>query len=129
MRDFWQHAEKPDQIQTAVKIFHDERAGNPQAIVFPEATLNLLGYQYLQTGKTKEAVSIFKLNTEAYPSSANTYDSLGDAYLADGQKDFALQASQKAIAMLATDKAGDDRKKAIRASAEDKIAKLKGGKN
>jgi tetratricopeptide (TPR) repeat protein len=69
------------------------------------------------------------LNAEAYPSSANTYDSLGDAYLADGQKDLALQASEKAIAMLATDKAGDDRKKAIRASAEDKIAKLKGGKH
>jgi len=129
MRDFWQHAEKPDQIQAAIKIFHDQRGRNPQAIVFPEAALNLLGYRYLQTGNTKEAVSIFKLNAEAYPSSANTYDSLGDAYLADGQKDLALQASEKAIAMLATDKAGDDRKKAIRASAEDKIAKLKGGKN
>jgi dienelactone hydrolase len=129
MRDFWQHAGKPEQIQAAIKIFRDQRARDPQAIVFPEAALNLLGYQYLQTGRTKEAVTIFTLNTEAYPSSANTYDSLGDAYLADGQKDLALQASQKAIAMLATDKAGDDRKKAIRASAEDKIAKLKGGKN
>jgi dienelactone hydrolase len=129
MRDFWQHAGKPEQIRAAIKIFRDQRARDPQAIVFPEAALNLLGYQYLQTGRTKEAVTIFTLNTEAYPSSANTYDSLGDAYLADGQKDLALQASQKAIAMLATDKAGDDRKKAIRASAEDKIAKLKGGKN
>jgi pimeloyl-ACP methyl ester carboxylesterase len=129
MRDFWQHAEKPDQIQSAIKIFHDQRARDPQAIVFPEAALNLLGYRYLQTGNLKEAVSIFTLNTEAYPASANTYDSLGDAYLADGQTDRALQASQKAIALLATDKSGEDRKKAIRASAEDKIAKLKGGKN
>ena len=37
-----------------------------------------------------------------------------------------LQASRKAIEMLAGDKANDDRKKAIRASAEEKIAKLKG---
>ena len=81
---------------------HDQRGRNPQAIVFPEAALNLLGYRYLQTGNTKEAVSIFKLNAEAYPSSANTYDSLGDAYLADGQKELALQASEKAIAMSAS---------------------------
>ena len=93
---------------------------------FPETALNLLGYQHLQDGQDQAAIELFKLNTEAYPTSANTYDSLGDAYLADGQNDLALQASQKAIEMLASDKSTDDRKQAIRASAEEKIAKLKG---
>jgi hypothetical protein len=53
-------------------------------------------------------------------------DSLGDAYFAAGQNDLALQASQKTIEMLAGDTAPDDFKKAIRASAEQKIATLKG---
>jgi tetratricopeptide (TPR) repeat protein len=126
MREFWQKATSPDGVASAVQIFHDERKRDPKAIVFPETALNLLGYQLLQDGKTKQAIELFKLNTEAYPRSANTYDSLGDAYLAGGQNDLALQASRKAIEMLAGDKANDDRKKAIRASAEEKIAKLKG---
>ena len=95
MRDFWQKAESPDGVASAVQIFHDERKRDPNAIVFPETALNLLGYQLLQEGKTKQAIELFKLNTEAYPTSANTYDSLGDAYLADGQNDLALQGVAK----------------------------------
>jgi dienelactone hydrolase len=126
MRAFWQKAESPDDVGAAVQLFHDERKRNPNAILFPEAALNLLGYQLLQDGRIRQAVELFELNTEAYPASANAYDSLGDAYLADGQNGLALQASQKAIEMLASDKSTDDRKQAIRASAEQKIAKLKG---
>ena len=33
--------------------------------------------------------------------SANTFDSLGDAYLANGQNELALRASEKAIELLA----------------------------
>jgi hypothetical protein len=62
----------------------------------------------------------------AYPWSANTFDSLGDAYLANDQKELALRASEKAIELLAKDPSGEDQKKAIRESAEQKIAKLKG---
>ena len=128
MREFWQKAETPEGVSAAVKMFHDARTGDPHVMLFPEPALNLLGYQHLQAGRTKEAIELFKLNTEAYPTSANTDDSLGDAYLADGQNDLALQASQKAIDTLAGDKAPDDFKKAIRASAEQKIAKLKGSR-
>ena len=97
MRDFWHNAENPDRVSAAAQIFHDARQRDQHVIVFPESALNLLGYQHLQAGKTKAAIELFKLNTEAYPTSANTYDSLGDGYLADGQNDLALKASQTAI--------------------------------
>ena len=126
MREFWQMVQAPGSIATAVEMFHDVRKRDPKVVLFPESALNLLGYRHMQAGKTKEAIELFKLNTEAYPTSANTYDSLGDAYLADGQNDLALQASRKAIEMLDGDKSNDDFKKAVRASAEQKIAKLKG---
>jgi dienelactone hydrolase len=126
MRDFWHKAQTSDGVPDAVQMFHDVRKKDANAVLFPESSLNLLGYQYLQAGKTKEAIELFKLNVEAYPTSANTYDSLGDGYLADGQNALALQASQKAIEMLPGDKVSEDRKKAIRDSAEQKIAKLKG---
>ena len=69
---------------------------------------------------------LFRLNTMAYPWSANTYDSLADAYLANGQNELALRMSEKALELLPKDRSNDARKNAIRESAEQKIAKLKG---
>jgi len=41
--------------------------------------------------KVKEAIEVFKLNVEAYPESFNVYDSLGEAYMVNGDKDLAIQ--------------------------------------
>jgi hypothetical protein len=126
MLAFWRLVEAPDGATKAAEMFRDARRRDPKATLFPEGALNQAGYERLRAGQAREAIALFKLNTEAYPASANTYDSLGDAYLADGQNDLALEASRKAIEMLAGDKADENTKKAIRASAEQKIAKLKG---
>lgn len=126
MSEFWVTVESPGGVAKAVQMFRDARKKDPKASLFPEGVINLLAYERMQAGQLKDAIELCKLNVEAYPNSANTYDSLGDAYLADGQNELALQASQKAIEMLAADKGNEDFKKAIRASAEQKIAKLKG---
>src|SRR6185437_7034884 len=44
-----------------------------------EAEINRLGYFYLARSETARAVDIFALNVRAFPSSANVYDSLGEA--------------------------------------------------
>jgi pimeloyl-ACP methyl ester carboxylesterase len=126
MREFWLKATAPDGVPAAVQLFYDTRNTNPRAVFFPEDALNQLGYQHLQAGRVAEAIQLFRLNTIAYPWSANTFDSLGDAYLANGQDELALRMSERAIALLDKDKSDDARKKAIRDSAEQKIAKLKG---
>jgi dienelactone hydrolase len=126
-REFWLKAVSPTGVSAAVQLFDETRKRDPHAVLFPEAQLNLLGYLHLQAGRTAQAVELFKVNTLAYPTSANTYDSLGDAYLANGQHELALRASEKAIALLATSALDDTRKKTIRDSAEQKIAKIKGG--
>ena len=60
------------------------------------------------------------------PASANTYDSLSDAYLALGNRDEALRNAEKALEMLPKDaEAADDFKKLVRESAETKIKELK----
>jgi len=125
-REFWQKASSPTGVAAAVQLFHETRRRDPRATLFPEAQLNLLGYLHLQAGRTAQAVELFTLNTLAYPTSANTYDSLGDAYVANGQNGLALHASEKALALLAADTVDDNRKKGIRASAEQKIATIKG---
>jgi dienelactone hydrolase len=125
-RQFWEKAVTPAGMSAAVQMFYQARERDPRAVLFPEAQLNLLGYTHLQAGRATHAIQLFRLNTLAYPWSANTFDSLGDAYLANGQNELALRASEKAIELLAKDRSGEDRKKAIRESAQQKIAKLKG---
>ena len=40
---------------------------------------------------------IFELNTKEFPTSSNTYDSLGESYQKIGQKKQAIQAYKKAV--------------------------------
>jgi hypothetical protein len=99
--------------------------GGPETALFPEVIVNLLGYEHLQAGDTKGAVEILKLNVTAYPNSPNVYDSVSDAYLANGQKDMALQNAKKALELLATDTADTEEiRNGIRDSAEQKIKQL-----
>ena len=49
-------------------------------VLIPEATTNLIGYRLLQGDHTNEAIEVFRKNVEAYPQSANVYDSLAEAY-------------------------------------------------
>ncbi|NNF00209.1 MAG: DUF3471 domain-containing protein, partial [Pyrinomonadaceae bacterium] len=64
---------------------------------FSEGELNTLGYQIMGMNKTKDAIEIFKLNVEMFPKASNPYDSLGEAYLKDGQKDLALINYKKSV--------------------------------
>src|SRR5258708_36538658 len=78
---------------TAAQKLSEARRRDPKANLFSEAMGNLLGYETLQSGDNKGAAEIPKLNSVAYPNSPNLYDSLSDAYLADGQKDLARENS------------------------------------
>jgi CubicO group peptidase (beta-lactamase class C family) len=50
-----------------------------------EGKMNDIGYQLLRSKRVQEAKEVFKLNVEAYPKSANVYDSYGEALLANGE--------------------------------------------
>ncbi len=62
-----------------------------------EAQLNGLGYKLLAAGKLDEAVALFRLNVQSFPRSSNVYDSLGEAYLAHGDRDSARVNYQKSL--------------------------------
>jgi len=109
----------------AAAMLERERQRDPKAVPFKENIVNLIGYEHLATGDTKGAVEIFKLNATAFPNSANVYDSLSDAYLADGQNDLARQNAQKTLDALGSDASNsEERRKLIRASAEQKLKQL-----
>jgi 3-oxoadipate enol-lactonase len=84
-------------VDAAVEYFKMMHQFEPGTTIFREQEMNLLGYRYLQDGKTKDAVKLFKINTIAYPGSWNVYDSLGEAYLKDGQIDLAIKNYEKSL--------------------------------
>jgi len=123
--EFWADVSQPGGAAKAAAIFREERKQDAKAFVFPEYPINALGYARLQTGDKQEAIELFKLNTEAYPASANAQDSLSDGYIAAGQKDLAIAAEQKCLELLPGDGNDPQFKAALEQQAKEKIAKLK----
>lgn len=125
--EFWAMANEPGGAPRAAQLFHDARKRDPDAVFFAELPVNLLGYDRLQAGDKTDAIALFKLNTEAYPTSANAEDSLSDGYLAAGQNEQALAAEQMCVELLPGDPNNADFKSALEKAAQEKIAKLKAG--
>ena len=74
-----------------------ERSGGAGGI--PETAVNARGYQLLAAGKTDAAIAVFRLNVHLYPRSANAHDSLGEAYLARGDRKQAIACYERAVAL------------------------------
>ena len=84
-------------IDQAAKQYHELKASAPSTYDFDENEVNSLGYQLLQAHKFKQAIRIFQLNVETYPQSGNTWDSLAEAYMVDGEKAQAIANYQKSL--------------------------------
>jgi len=90
-----------------------------------ESRLNNLGYQLAAGGELPKAAAILKLNTELYPASSNTYDSLAEISIAAGDRAGALAASRKVLEVLPGDsKANEAARSQLRANAEKRIREL-----
>ena len=126
VEEFWTMFTSPGGVAKARQIVEENRRAGKHDILFPETEANQYGYQLLQSGNAKDAVEVFKLNVDLFPTSANTYDSLSDAYLAAGNRDEALRNAEKAIEVLPKDpEAPEDFKALVRDSAEKKITDLR----
>lgn len=84
-------------IEAGVARYRELKLKESATYDFGERELNDLGYLLMRSGKLNEAVEIFKLNVEAYPKSANPYDSLAEAYLSLNQKDLAVANYKKSL--------------------------------
>jgi CubicO group peptidase (beta-lactamase class C family) len=73
------------------------RRGRAPSEVVSEEQMNRVGYNLLSLGRVDDAVEVFKLNVEDYPQSANTYDSLGEAYMVRGDTELAILNYRKSL--------------------------------
>jgi tetratricopeptide (TPR) repeat protein len=84
-------------IPAALAFYQREKTAPPEGTPLSPAALNTLGYYLLGQHRLNDAISVFSLNVSEYPADANTYDSLAEAYLDNGQRDLAIQNYQKSL--------------------------------
>ncbi|MBR9758654.1 MAG: class A beta-lactamase-related serine hydrolase [Algicola sp.] len=64
-----------------------------------EIDLNAKGYEMIKRGLYNKAVALFTLETLYFPKSYDAYDSLGEAYMKDGNINHAIENYQKSLAL------------------------------
>jgi tetratricopeptide (TPR) repeat protein len=84
-------------IEAGLAQYRELKTKQAKVYDFREPELNRLGYQLLSQKKLKEAIEIFKLNVAEYPQGFNTYDSLGEAYMNNGDTELAIQNYKKSL--------------------------------
>ena len=93
-------------IAAAVKQYRDIRKNQMDQYALSEREMNVGGYQLFRGGNLKAAIEVFKLNVEEFPKSANTYDSLGEAYMMDGNKELAIKNYEESVKLDPTNTNG-----------------------
>lgn len=80
----------------ALAVYQDLKARDAD-FYLREEVLNEWAYAKMKTGKPQSVVELFKLGVYLYPKSANTYDSLAEAYEAAGMNELAKSNYQKSL--------------------------------
>ena len=85
--------------KAAIQKYRDLKASTSASFLLDEGTLDQVGRGLLDSGKTEDAVEVFRANVEEYPQSADLYASLGEAYVRSEQKELAIQNYEKCLAL------------------------------
>lgn len=87
-------------IEERIGLFYQLKKADAKAYGFEdEHEMTMYGYGLLWDDNATEALEVFKLLVAEFPNSANTYDCVGEAYLALGDEKQSLLYYQKAFAM------------------------------
>lgn len=92
---------------------------NSGATNLEEADLNTWGYQLLAQKKMNTALQVFTLNTQLFPASANTYDSLAEAHWLQGDNKRAIRLYNKVLQLQPENNNAKSQLKKIRGQSED----------
>lgn len=71
-----------------------ESGGN---LPLTESQMNRLGYQLLGLKRVKDAIEVFRQNTVDFPEAFNTWDSLAEGLMINGDKESAIKYYKKSL--------------------------------
>ncbi len=88
-----------DILKTLKIIKSEHKKGHNAEYDVEEYEINSFGYELLNSGKTIEALKVFKINTKLYPNGYNTYDSYGECLLKLNHKKRSIDAYRKSLSL------------------------------
>lgn len=103
--------------QDALAVFTATRRQHPE-LFLSEDYVNTWGYVLLLQGKKREAIGVFQLNAGLYPNSANTYDSLAEAYEAANEPALAIENYRRSLALNSSNDNAAEHLKKLGASSK-----------
>ncbi|MGH8105804.1 MAG: serine hydrolase, partial [Arenimonas sp.] len=86
-----------DGLSAAIQQYRELRRTQSKEYDLSEEVLIDLGYDLLDSGRTDDAIEVFKLGVEFSPKSSDFHDSLGHAYIAKGDRDLAIRSFEKVM--------------------------------
>ena len=113
------------EYEQALEKYQKLQKEHPRDISLRENGLNNRGYELLNDRRFAEAICLFRINTKLYPKSANTYDSLGDAYSANGEIELAIKSYKMALKAITDDTSqSKENLLQLKSTTEEKLRKL-----
>ena len=100
-------------ISEAIEAYRKIFKETPRNVSVSENRINVLGLRLLEQKKVQEAIALLKLNVEFYPNAWNVYDSLADAYVANGEKDLAITNYKKSLELNPQNENGREKLKKL----------------
>jgi len=84
-------------LDAAIESYYQMRDTLSAKEIMEEYAMNGIGYSFMRKKQYEDAIKIFKLNVEAYPDAYNVYDSLGEAYMENGDTELAIKNYEKSL--------------------------------
>ena len=103
----------------ALETYRAGRQARPSEPAIDEETMNRIGYVLLRGKKVTDAIEVFKQNVSDHPDSWNVFDSVGEAYAADGNTSLAIQAYERSLQLNPANTGGAEALKKLRAAGRD----------
>jgi CubicO group peptidase (beta-lactamase class C family) len=109
---------KRENAREAIRFFHSIKAQGKDKYDFStmESEFNSLGYYLLGKERIGDAIAIFKLNTEVYPTSWNVFDSYAEGLMIGGERELAIKNYKQSLELNPEN-----------TNAKEQIAKLQSG--
>jgi len=98
-QDFYMKDMRTKSVESIIRYYKNRFGGKFSP---PETTINTLAYRFLGSENNQDklkALKLFQLNSVNYPNSSNAFDSLGEAYLTNGDNRKALENYKKALTL------------------------------